>query len=456
MMTLPTEEMDQRMTDEECVAQMNDMMNYRNGDAPYLPLQPRMDQGCVDHASAEGVVQPTDFLVEDDKIKTDTTIRFLLLNGADRDLAKEPNRYSYTVRTVNGGLLSAYKDVVAIQASWIVIPNDIPASLSEAQPTNASDRATYQHEFGFSYPYLILSIEGFEDVYDGTNEPARRAFCIFLYQRSYRTHNGRGYVVLETMQDDIKRFAPTPLASLRDLSVTIRKPNGTLFNDSRDDRQLYKVEYEDFNRYYLKIVLDKYFDRNEYYVGDTIRFREARFRPHADADFDHLDALARLENFLNREEGHAVIQIGAPNESGYFRTFHLYAPGEFDKDRGLLVLHADQIDALRLHNDRAAELTASGTIIGSGTTSGSSDGGEWQTGGYVMNAALQSSIGMRVWQLRADMTPQLQHLNRLSSQLKSSKGRSQENEYTTSPPHVQVNGREGSMTSTPLSALSTQ
>jgi hypothetical protein len=244
-------------------------------------------------------------------------------------------------------------------------------------------------------------------------------------------------VVLETMQDDIKRFSPTPLASLRDLTVTLRKPNGTLFNDCRDDRRLYKVEYEDFNRYYIKIVLDKYFDRNEYYVGDNIRFRDAKFRPHADAGFDHLDALSKLEDFLNREEGHAVIQIGAPNASGYFRAFHLYAPGVFDKDQGLLVLHDDQIDALRQHNDRAADLTA----VGAETV----EGGEWQTGGHVMNTALQNSIGLRVWQQHADMTPQLQHLNQLSSQLKKK----------SNTDHDAAHSTVKAMTSTPLSALST-
>ena len=81
---------------------------------------------------------------------------------------------------------------------------------------------------------LMLCLDGY-DVYDGTNEAIRDAFCKFVYQRHFKSANGRGYVVMQPMQDEIKEFHPTPLSSLNNLSLSIRRPNGTLVNDSRDD-----------------------------------------------------------------------------------------------------------------------------------------------------------------------------------------------------------------------------
>jgi len=419
VMKLPSESVDPRMTDEECLQQMNDMMRFRDGDlndgSGYLPSQPRMDNACIDPASVpDDAIQSTDYLVDDGQLQTDSVIKYLSINGFDRDWAMQPSRYSYTIKTA-GEMHTNFRNVSALQATCVILPNDIPQGALDPSGAVVGDRVTFQHDFNFSYPYVILTVDGFEDVYDGTNDAVRRAFCKFVYNRNYRSSNGRGYIVLEPMQDEIKRFTPTPLSSLRNLSISIQKPNGTLLNSSRDDYRLVKVEYDDLNEIYLRIVLDKHFDRNEFFVNDVVAFRNVRFYPPRDSQMSHRDALRKLEEFINRHEGHEIIQLGSANDKGFYQTFHVYAPGDFDRFAGQIVLHSNLIEALETHNQRSPDEYAEEQE----EEGGALPGGEWRTAGNVMNTSLQNVVAFRVWQSLPDIAPQISHLNKISSHLRT-------------------------------------
>lgn len=331
-----------------------------------------------------------DFVIDATRVRQNAFLTYLSINGFDRDWTLDPLRYRYTVKTVNGGLGNVFKEVVAIQATMLILPMEVPRASAVSNAAYVQDKPTFQYDFGMGYPYVLLTIEGFEGVYDGTNEAVRKSFCKFVYNKQYKTPNGRGYVILEPMQDEIKRFEPAPLASLRNLTLSIQRPSGLLFNQSRDDYTVQKVEYEAFNEFFLKIALNKYYDRNEFYKGDMVALRGVRFSGPQGTTTRLGFSLSLLEEFLNREEGHEIIQADPSNPDGFLQTFHIYAPGSVDQAAGRLIVDAAQVKALVKHNE-----------------STSSAGVPSVARGAVLNMSLQNVVSFRLWHNKADILPLL-------------------------------------------------
>ena len=273
-----------------------------------------------------------------------TVERCLALCGADRDVVVNPYRHQYVVHAMGydaRGLQLSYKNIEWVAATSVVLPMEI------IQPASVAPKPFYNYEFSFSFPYVLLSIEGFDGVYDGTNESVRRAFCMMVFHRSYKAPNGRGYVLLQPAQEERKMFR-TPLASLRDLKVTLLKPNGTMINNSVDGTKVATLQYDPQNRLYVKIVCATYFDRNEFYPGDTVSvcgFQTAA--PTVSGVWDALQFKA-LDEFVNRKEGHEVVQLGQPNDQGFYKTFYVLAPGVLDQGIGRVIIDDSLIVAIGL------------------------------------------------------------------------------------------------------------
>ena len=276
--------------------------------------------------------------------------RYVAVNSFDRNWLLDPFRYSYTVWF--SGYSSAdvqrrYKNIREIAVSRLVVPMDVTdrptLNLSTLTMANAN-----VNDYAFGHAYLMVCIDGIDDVYDGTNERIRRAFATMLLDRAYKAPNGRGYVVLKPAQDESKVFYPAPLSDLRSLRISIVKPNGAIVSNATDDYLISKIEYEDYNPTHLRVVLNKFFARNEFFVGDTIMFKDysaATSVPGPDPGASTL-----LAAFVNRPEGHEITEIGEPNENGYYRTFHILAPGYIDKVAGRLVVDQRAIAALLRFN----------------------------------------------------------------------------------------------------------
>ena len=288
------------------------------------------------------------------------------LCGADRDVAVNPYRYNYIVHAAGftaSGLQHTYRNVEWICATSVVLPMEI------IQPPTATPKPFFSNEFSFSYPYVLLAINGFDGVYDGTNEAVRRSFCMMVFHRSYKAPNGRGYVLLQPAQAERKHFR-TPLASLRDLDISILKPNGTLINNSVDNTKVAMLQYETQNRLYVKIICSTFFDRNEFYPGDmvTIRgFTSAQpVTPVPDSPWD-AQQFRSLDAFVNRREGHEVVQLGQANDQGFYKTFYVLAPGVLDQGVGRVLIDDRIIAAIALLNSVAtpASVVTRGMLVNS-------------------------------------------------------------------------------------------
>lgn len=311
---------------------------------------------------------------------TRDVVKYLSINGFDRDWTVEPHRYSFTYKASD--MPTSFRDIVYLQASTLILPMEIPGGMRETQDTNMRSRTIFQHDFSFSMPYVLLCIDGFDDVYGGTNDAVRGAFCKFMYQKHYKSlPNNRGYVVLEAMQDETKLFLPTPRASLGNLKMTIRRPNGCLINKSRDDYKVTAVNHTSANAYMIDIVLSKYFDVNEFSKGDHVVFKALVFdtsdgwRSDLSAEDYRTkrEALDSLERFLNRKEGHEIVNLGVKNDFGLTNRFVVFAPGEMNQNDGEFVVDEASLEVLIDFNNS-----------------------DQTTDGHLLNTSLQTTVAMKL------------------------------------------------------------
>jgi hypothetical protein len=298
--------------------------------------------------------------------------KYISVNSFDRDWKNESVlRYRYGVNFKGGdSMQNIYKNIRSIEVGKVIIPEEIYES---ATITNQNMKTQFNYEFSFSYPYVILQIAEFNDVYDGTNDTIRRAFCKLVYHRSYKAPNGRGFIVLKPLQDEKKIFHPTPLSSLNRLSISLLRPTGDLLNDSSDAYKLFKIEYEAFNPVYLHIVTDTYFDKNEFFKSDQVIIQD-----YVITSTTAPDAAKQLMDYINRREGHEVTDIGCSCENGFFSSFYIRAPGVFDKKQGKFIINQDVIECLNSYN--------AGIDYRNVTTSN----------GSIMNFSLQNTIGLKL------------------------------------------------------------
>jgi hypothetical protein len=302
--------------------------------------------------------------------------RYLSLNSFDRDWNLEPLRFRYSINSMgnNNDLQRRYRNIAELSVGRVVIPEEI---VERTSVTNQSLKPFFNHDFNFAYPYLILRIDEFNDVYDGTNDTVRKGFSKLIYEQSYKAPNGRGYIILKPIQKEKKVFYPAPLSSFGRLSLSLLRPNGALLNQSSDNYKLLKIEYEQFNIHYLKIVTNVYFDKNEFFVGDEIVIKGHNMTALTENMNDIY--IRRFVNFINRVEGHEIKQIGSANDNGFFRSFYIQAPGVFNMVEGRFDIDNDVISTLNTYN---SQINFCDPTI--------------PTNGSMLNLSLQNTIALKI------------------------------------------------------------
>ena len=302
------------------------------------------------NAAAAQVIPRSDFIAPP-VTQTHIVEKYLIINGFDRDWNENHERFR-VVADFNSfsenDLQSRHKNIRSIALKRVIIPQEIQECVSLG---NIPKNSNFVHDFNFGFPYVLISIDEISDNYDGTNDAARRAFCPMIVDKHWRSRSGRGFLVLQCMQDERKTFYPTALSDIKRLTLTIRKPNGDIFNHSKDDYRLVKVEYEAYNPSYMKIVLNKYFDKNEFFKGDMVKMRGVK------------TSSQTLLEFLNRDSGHEIMESGQPNAQGYFKTFYIHGPGAFDAVSGRFVVDTEAIDVHEKYND-TLDFTDPGCVNG--------------------------------------------------------------------------------------------
>jgi hypothetical protein len=258
------------------------------------------------------------------------------LHGVDRDVEAHPHRFRFG-SSVTGFGREDFRGISWISVSSAIVPME----------KRASSERPYLHDYDFSYPYVLVNLEGFDGMYDGSSEAIRRSFCVLVFDRSFRAANGRGYVMLKPVRELDRKTFDTPLASLRSLVVSITRPSGALFNNSVDALRLTSLSYETQYGLYIRIVCNRFFDMNEFVVGDDVRFSEFDGRPESASGEADNSIILQANAYINREEGHEVVRLGEPNAQGFSNSFYILAPGFYNSVEGTLVLHEQMLEAIR-------------------------------------------------------------------------------------------------------------
>lgn len=282
----------------------------------------------------------------------------------------------------DANLVSTFKDIHSITVTNVTIPTEVNNQYVNSVNLNN----TFDYTFNFNFPYVLLNIDEFTNVYDGTDDTIRKAFCQLQYDCFFRTPNGRGYIILKPVQQEKKIFFPTPLTNLTTMNISMTKPNGELLNPTEDGLEIFNIAL--YQTYYLKITTKEYFEKDAFFKGDFVRIRNfALYKIVSSQNTSDIDS---FNTFINREAGHQIYEIGEPNDDGYYNCFHIYAPGAFNKTLGKFDVYTGQTDALGEFNTFLSDQDFYSTYSST------------YTNGVVLNMSLQNSISMKIEQFIPD------------------------------------------------------
>lgn len=270
--------------------------------------------------------------------------KYLIINGFDRDWTMHFQRFRFAIDMAN--LSKPYRNIESIKFTSLILPMEIE---EEKSIINSQPKSYYFHENKLAFPYVMLQIDEMSDMYDGFNQAAQKCHTQFGYDRAYKAPNGRGYIVMKPLQDEIKQY-PNLLGVLPKLTMSVVRPNGTLFNNSMDNYSVIKIDYTVYNDKYIQIVFDKYFDKNEFYIGDNIMIKGFVIKQPVPPDPclspSHYQ---RMTDWVNRSEGHEIHQLGEANEHGFTNNVFVSAPSTFDQSAGKLTVDKQLVDTLRFY-----------------------------------------------------------------------------------------------------------
>ena len=332
--------------------------------------------------------------------------RYLLLNGYDRDYVVFPNRYSWTANISSAD--SAFVGVRSLAATCLIVPREVYDELINHNFVFVP-KTNYMYAHGLPFPYLILNLAEFQNVYKSTNTASSKAFAHFVFHSYFSSPNGRDYIRMEPVQDERLTFDINPLAQLSHLTISVQQPSGALLNGSRDDMKIKRIRYADANAAFLRdkrrllVELSHHFDKNEFFKNDTVRFSGFRIpRPEAN----------EVNEFVTRPEGHRIVDMLVGNSAddmvdGFYVQImgdHNVVTGDFDIDANAVAVLAGFNDALDLYvaggprvpyfDYVSAELDASGLpVVRNHIEDNTVVPGDL---GRVINASLQCTVSFRL------------------------------------------------------------
>ena len=303
---------------------------------------------------------------------------YIIINSLDRDwFNTDETRYRFRVNFrpnssyTGAGIQDLYRNVTSVELVNALIPQDcvnIPF-----------DTRVYIDILNF--PYLLLQIQEFSDVFRGTNSHNDRAFSVLVFDKQHDSSvlsvdyiSGTDTIVQTAPKTQFYReyrktfykytpayfekkvFFNQPLASLPHMTINLTTPAGeNLYTDS-DVLTISRVatanlsvasnlEYKPAvgypgdvlatwnNRQYIRIQTESAFSNKMFRLGDLIRIQGF------DCDSSLSFSNARFNEFMNRESGHYILNtdqcnVSVPSTSatnqGYTSNLYIAPPGELN------------------------------------------------------------------------------------------------------------------------------
>lgn len=310
-------------------------------------------------------------------------VNYIIVNSIDRDWFNNPNesRYNFKVNFKpnsshrGAGILDLYRNVTSVELVNAILPQDcvnIPF-----------DSRVYIDILNF--PYLLLQIPEFSDVFRGTNSHNDRAFSVLIFDKQHDSSvlsadfiSGSNSIVNTTPTTQFYReyrktfykYTPAyfekkvydnmPLASLGHMTLILNTPAGENLNTLDDVLSIYDVqpstvlgsiantlEYDSStsypndsgfaNRQYIRIQTNTCFSSKLFRLGDLIKiegYGTTGVKTYNTA----------FTNFINREEGHYILNLDQANitnsnanaNQGYISNIYIAPPGDLTSNLCLL------------------------------------------------------------------------------------------------------------------------
>jgi hypothetical protein len=307
-------------------------------------------------------------------------VNYIIVNSIDRDWYNNSNesRYDFRVNfrpnsTYKGaGIQDLYRNITSVELVNSILPQD-----NVLVPFDARVYLDILH-----FPYLLLQIPEFSDVFRGTNNNNDRAFSVLIFDKQHDSSvlstdfisgttdsivNGtpksqfykeyrKIFYKYTPAYFEKKTYYNQPLASLGHMTLKLATPAGENINVLNDVLTISDIVYtdtlntleatEDTNfeydvthgfpgenmssHRYIRIETTSAFSNKLFRLGDNIRIQGYNISGSGTKNTEFV-------NFINREEGHYILNTDLTDLSntnganqGFVSNLYIAPPGELN------------------------------------------------------------------------------------------------------------------------------
>ena len=294
-------------------------------------------------ASAQKTNLQQDFIIREERVVSYKEIeQNLVLYSVDRNWLSNTNenRYSFTVlfdpgntgniQPANQQVHNRFENITRIELVKAILPVEGLQTVVRPSLVDASETDTSLQMNVLSYPYVSVVVDELEGNNYGTNNTIDKSFGVLQYDAIWNSEprivqDSRGFTAMIPKFMKAQRvYEPTPLATLKKMSITLNQPNGGLISNTKDVLDTLMVYgagsiyvtgsvfdiSDGINPNYFFVFTSPFFSRFQFSVGDTVRLANFTF---PSSVLDANGTLRDFSNWINRYEGHVVVGTGVFN-----------------------------------------------------------------------------------------------------------------------------------------------
>lgn len=314
-------------------------------------VNPLLASPAINHLQQNNIIRE-DNIVSYREIESN-----LFIYSADRDwlINSKENRYHFTVQFDTNGFkdkfgvgLAAqqkFKNIVRIELVKAIMPGENLDVIVNASDSGAPTYTTTFQDNILNLPYVSIRIAELENNNYGTDNSLDRSFGVLQYDAQWlsdvaaQQSCSRGYLaMIPKFLKCQKEYYPTPLSTLQKMTIEFRRPNGELLSNSSDTFDIGGIIATEvvpsgvttfpFNvpcttsiysllgassaiatapaNFFINTT--SYFSRFELCAGDRIQISGYTYSDASLNDPVYGQSLRAFCNWINRVEGHIVIQ----------------------------------------------------------------------------------------------------------------------------------------------------
>uniref|UniRef100_A0A6C0DT30 Uncharacterized protein n=1 Tax=viral metagenome TaxID=1070528 RepID=A0A6C0DT30_9ZZZZ len=285
--------------------------------------------------------RPQDYVIkQEDVVKYREIESNLYIYSGDRDWLnnRAENRYNFTVAfnpannsntaTFSPSVKERFKNIVRMELVKVIFSAESLGVTVRQVP--APSGTTVVSDTGrilnvLNYPYLMVRLNEWTGNGYGTNANIDNTFGLIQYDQTWKSDpkaDNVGYISMTPRYLKAQRvYAPTPLATLQKLSITLESPDGNPLTSLLDTVEISRIylaastavatapatsvySSNPNTESYIFIATKAFFSRFSVAEGDTIQIRgydvgiDTNVTPSLQNEFN---------SFINRGEGHVVV-----------------------------------------------------------------------------------------------------------------------------------------------------